>query len=326
MAPSIARCPSARKRLFAVDGHEEIRSPRGSGRPSSPGTAARSSGRRRRTRARTRSSGRARRARERRRTAPASSACTATLARPARGQRRGEARAPPGPKSAACAQARAATSAARSKLLALLAADECIGPPPRSSWPPAIRTTEPGGCSARPAAALAGVAASASRMTGGAVDDAERARAAARGPASLRAPGRCRPARRPRAARSRRPAARVSAPGAGGSAATGPRSSAVAREPDGQAPGLDARARIARGAPERAAAGRAPAEPAASATAPGSSALTTVQSPGDLERDDARLGGEVGVQAAVLVDVVGPDVRDAGDLRARPSRPRGGST
>ena len=34
-----------------------------------------------------------------------------------------------------------------------------------------------------------------------------------------------------------------------------------------------------------------------------------------LERDDARLRVEVGREAAVLVDVVGPDVRDAGDVR-----------
>ena len=37
---------------------------------------------------------------------------------------------------------------------------------------------------------------------------------------------------------------------------------------------------------------------------------------GPLEGDDAALGLEVGGEAAVLVDVIGPDVRDAGDLRA----------
>ena len=98
-----------------------------------------------------------------------------------------------------------------------------------------------------------------------------------------------------------------------------------AREPRPSGARLDAGARIVRRPGERHrqdARGRCRD---ASSTAPGSSAFTTTQSSGRLELDDAPLGGDVGGEAAVLVDVIGPDVRDAGDRAGWPSRRRGGS-
>ncbi len=129
-----------------------------------------------------------------------------------------------------------------------------------------------------------------------------------------RAPGRCRRATRRRAARSPRPAGRPRGPGAGGSAAAGPRSNsrpssrAIRRPPRTPAPGSPAGSPSVQGRTR-------PGEPAASATAPAVVGVHDDPVAGRLERDDARLGLEVGREAAVLVDVVGPDVRDAGDVR-----------
>ena len=138
--------------------------------------------------------------------ASASERARSTLARPAAvsaAARRG----PAGPKRAACDAGARGDGRGALEQLALLGRTRASAPPPRSSWPPAIRTTEPGGCSASPAAAFGGRGRERVADDGRAVDDAERARAAAPGPLQPRERlRRCRRARRRRAARSRRPA------------------------------------------------------------------------------------------------------------------------
>ena len=171
-----------------------------------------------------------------------------------------------GPKRAAWEQARAAAVAAARRARAP-GGPSASGRAPRSSSPPAIRTTEPGACSARPAATLAGVAASASRMTSQPSTTPRRSRRSARpcqpDSASAIASGEA------PASSALAPASRPdSGPGAGGSAAAGPRSwarpsSRTTRRSDSMpAPGSQAGPRSVQ---RRIRAG----ESAASSTAPG---------------------------------------------------------
>ena len=87
-----------------------------------------------------------------------------------------------------------------------------------------------------------------------------------------------------------------------------------AAEPDAQPPRLESRAGVARRPPQRAAQdarrrGRGELDRARVVAVDDRPVVRP------LEGDDAALGLEVGREAAVLVDVIGPHVRDAGDLR-----------